>query len=67
MISRKSIWQALKRNDLTGQAGTHGRPAFAQGFVAAGCTQTLSSSFISFLTIIAFAQILIIIGVKKNK
>jgi hypothetical protein len=66
MISRKSIWQALKRNDLTGQAGTHG-PAFAQGFVAAGCTQTLSSSFISFLTIIAFAQILIIIGVKKNK
>ncbi len=55
MISRKSIWQALKRNDLTGQAGTHGR------------TQTLSSSFISFLTIIAFAQILIIIGVKKNK
>ena len=33
MISRKSIWQALKRNDLTGQADTHGR------------TQTLSSGF----------------------
>ncbi len=25
MISRKSIWQALKRNDLTGQADAHGQ------------------------------------------
>ena len=44
MISSKLTFQTLLRNDLTGQADTHG-PAFAQGFVAAGYKLILSSGF----------------------